>query len=112
MVKRMLSNADLDDVPVDEFDLRTAQIHRHPERQRPSPPLPTCSGAFTFASMDRYVHRASGYAFAVSASSARISNFETANAGENQRAWYTADGMTYLYPNEARRSTRATTGRL
>jgi hyaluronate lyase len=61
---------------------------------------PESRGAFAFASMDRFVHRAPGYAFAISASSARISNFETANAGENQKAWYTADGMTYLYPQD------------
>jgi hyaluronate lyase len=60
-------------------------------------PAAGLSGAFAFASMDRFVHRAPDYAFGVSASSSRISNFETANAGENQKAWYTADGLTSLY---------------
>lgn len=60
-------------------------------------PTAALQGAFPFTSMDRFVHHGPAWAFAVSASSARISNFETANAGENQKAWYTADGMTSLY---------------
>ncbi|MEU1972811.1 polysaccharide lyase 8 family protein [Microbacterium sp. NPDC019599] len=59
-------------------------------------------GARTFASMDRYVHRTSEYAFGVSSSSSRITNFETATNGENQKAWYTADGMTYLYTRDTK----------
>ena len=60
-------------------------------------PVESPLGAVTFSSMDRFVHRTNAYAFAVSTSSSRIKNFETAGSGENQNAWYTADGMTFLY---------------
>ncbi|MGC5224818.1 polysaccharide lyase 8 family protein [Micromonospora sp. DT81.3] len=63
-------------------------------------PGTTPVGAFAFSSMDRFVHRAKTYDFAVSGSSSRITNFETANTGENQKAWYTGDGMTYLYTDD------------
>lgn len=76
------------------MELRRAEVILGDGTLAPSGDL---RGAFPFASMDRFVHRAPAWAFAVSASSARISNFETANAGENQKAWYTADGMTSLY---------------
>ena len=54
------------------------------------------AGHFTFARMDRAVHRRPDFAFGISMSSKRIGNYEVINA-ENLRGWYTADGMTYLY---------------
>lgn len=56
-------------------------------------------GHFHFANMDRVVHRAPGYAFAISMYSKRIQNYEDMN-DENKKAWYTSDGMTYLYNND------------
>jgi hyaluronate lyase len=50
----------------------------------------------TFASMDRVVHRKSGYAFGISMYSNRIQNYEDMN-DENRKGWYTGEGMTYLY---------------
>jgi hyaluronate lyase len=49
-----------------------------------------------FPNMDRVVHSRPGFAFGISMSSARIFTYESIN-GENLRAWYTGDGMTYLY---------------
>lgn len=96
IVKRMLQDADLgayDAVSsIDEIESARALLGDESLAAAAAP-----LGAVTFASMDRYVHRSAGYAFGVSASSARITNFETASNGENQKAWYTADGMTYLY---------------
>lgn len=98
IVKRMLSSADLDAFRATSSisELRRSIVILDDASVAPATEP---RGAFAFPSMDRFVHRAPGYAFGVSASSARISNFETANAGENQKAWYTADGMTYLYPS-------------
>lgn len=49
-----------------------------------------------FSNMDRAVHQAVKYAFAISMHSSRTYNFESINE-ENGKAWHTADGMTYLY---------------
>lgn len=56
-------------------------------------------GHWNFANMDRVVHRGLGYAFALSMYSKRIQNYEDMN-DENKRAWYTSEGMTYLYNND------------
>jgi hyaluronate lyase len=56
-------------------------------------------GHWNFANMDRVVHRGPGYAFAISMYSKRIQNYEDMN-DENKKAWYTSDGMTYLYNND------------
>jgi len=45
------------------------------------------------------VHRGKGYAFGISMYSKRIQNYEDMN-DENKKAWYTSDGMTYLYNND------------
>ncbi|ANE47090.1 hypothetical protein SY83_13390 [Paenibacillus swuensis] len=49
-----------------------------------------------FASMDRVVHHRPGYAWGLSLSSSRCRKYECINQ-ENLKAWYTADGMLYLY---------------
>ncbi|MGF1766994.1 polysaccharide lyase 8 family protein [Enterovibrio makurazakiensis] len=55
-------------------------------------------GNFTYYNQDRVVHRKEGYAFTLALHSNRIGNFECgAGYTENTKAWYTADGMTYLY---------------
>ncbi|WNR45275.1 polysaccharide lyase 8 family protein [Paenibacillus roseipurpureus] len=56
-----------------------------------------------FASMDRVVHRRGSYAFGISMSSKRVGNYEDHHFNdENLRAWYTGDGMTYLYTPQDR----------
>ncbi|WP_120460135.1 polysaccharide lyase family 8 super-sandwich domain-containing protein [Paenibacillus aceti] len=50
------------------------------------------------SAMDRIVHHRPGYAYGISMSSARISNYEKGT--ENHKGWYTGDGMTYLYNND------------
>ncbi|WP_217556180.1 polysaccharide lyase family 8 super-sandwich domain-containing protein [Paenibacillus sp. GbtcB18] len=54
-----------------------------------------------FSAMDRVVHAREGYAYAISMSSSRISNYEGGINGEHTKGWYTGDGMTYLYNNDA-----------
>lgn len=49
-----------------------------------------------FGAMDRVVHLRPGWGFGLSMYSKRIANYESIN-NENLKAWYTADGMTYLY---------------
>ena len=61
---------------------------------------PALVGNFAFNGMDRAVQQASGYSFAVSMSSSRIANYEVISS-QNMRGWYTGDGMTYLYTNDA-----------
>lgn len=56
-------------------------------------------GHWNFANMDRVVHRTKDFAFAISMYSKRIQNYEDMN-DENKKAWYTSDGMTYLYNND------------
>lgn len=55
---------------------------------------PACSVAFN--AMDRAVHRRPGYAFALSRSSARISEYEYM-LGENLMPWFQGAGTHYLY---------------
>ncbi|MFD7180167.1 polysaccharide lyase 8 family protein [Streptomyces sp. NPDC059904] len=57
------------------------------------------TGHFSFADMDRVVHRRPGWALALSLSSKRIAAYEAGN-GENLHGWYTGDGMTYLYDGD------------
>ncbi|QYR20590.1 discoidin domain-containing protein [Paenibacillus sp. sptzw28] len=52
-----------------------------------------------YSSMDRAVQLQPGYGFGISMSSKRIANYESIN-NENYKAWYTADGMTYLYNSD------------
>ncbi|WP_152395201.1 polysaccharide lyase family 8 super-sandwich domain-containing protein [Paenibacillus guangzhouensis] len=52
-----------------------------------------------FPAMDRAVHLRPGFGFGISMTSKRIANYETGNS-ENLAAWYTGDGMTYLYNND------------
>lgn len=52
-----------------------------------------------YYNMDRSVYNRTNFAFAVSKSSKRISRYELTN-GENQKGWYTGDGMTYLYTDD------------
>ncbi len=54
-----------------------------------------------FGAMDRVVHVRPGFALGLAMSSARIENYETIN-GENLKAWYIGDGMTYLYDGDLR----------
>lgn len=46
--------------------------------------------------MDRAVHHKDDWSFGLSMSSSRIANYESIN-GNNEKGWYTGDGMTYLY---------------
>ncbi|MFD2081500.1 polysaccharide lyase 8 family protein [Actinopolymorpha cephalotaxi] len=62
-------------------------------------PRPEPVGHFAYNSMDRTVHRARGFAFAIAKSSKRVLNYEQMN-NENAKAWYTGDGMTYLYNDD------------
>ncbi|MER5254358.1 polysaccharide lyase 8 family protein [Streptomyces sp. NPDC002855] len=57
------------------------------------------TGHFTFADMDRVVHRRPGWALTLSLSSKRIAAYEAGN-GENLHGWYTGDGMAYLYDGD------------
>ena len=52
-----------------------------------------------FTGMDRAVQLRPGFGFGISMFSSRIYNFENAN-NENQSAWHTGDGMTYLYNSD------------
>lgn len=53
-------------------------------------------GSFVFGSMDRVAHLGAGFGLGLSMSSTRIYTYESINT-ENLHAWYTGDGMTYLY---------------
>ncbi len=53
-------------------------------------------GHHVFADMNRVVHRRTDWSFALSLDSKRIAAYECGN-GENYRAWYQGDGVTYLY---------------
>ncbi|MFE3448580.1 polysaccharide lyase 8 family protein [Nonomuraea sp. NPDC059194] len=53
-------------------------------------------GHHVFADMDRVAHRRPHWSFALSLDSKRIAGYECGN-GENYRAWYQGDGVTYLY---------------
>jgi hyaluronate lyase len=54
-------------------------------------------GQFHFYNMDRIVALRSGFGFGISMSSSRIANYENLFATSNLKAWFTGDGMTYLY---------------
>lgn len=62
-------------------------------------PRPEPIGHFAYNTMDRTVHRAEGFAFAIAKSSKRVQNYEQMN-DENAKGWYTGDGMTYLYNDD------------
>lgn len=52
-----------------------------------------------FAGMDRALLLRPGFGFGISMFSSRIGNYEAINA-ENNKGWYTGNGMTYLYNND------------
>ncbi|WP_020392673.1 polysaccharide lyase 8 family protein [Kribbella catacumbae] len=56
-------------------------------------------GHTLFASMDRSVHRRSGWAYSISMASRRIAYYESGN-GENEQGYHTGSGMTYLYDKD------------
>lgn len=59
------------------------------------------TGNKIFWGMDRAVGKNSkGGKVAIAMHSSRIGNYETMN-GENQRGWYTGDGMTYIYGKDS-----------
>ncbi len=58
-----------------------------------------------YSSMDRAVHVRPGFALGLAMSSSRIENYETIN-GENLKAWYSGDGMMYLYDNDLNQYTQ------
>lgn len=58
-------------------------------------------GNYTFAAMDRVVHSREDYTFGISMSSTRMANYEGSTNGEHTKGWYTGDGMTYLYNQDA-----------
>lgn len=60
-----------------------------------APVAPLDSARF-YASMDRGLRLAPGYAWGLSLSSSRIATFEYGN-GNNKKGWFTGLGMTYLY---------------
>lgn len=55
-----------------------------------------------FNNMDRVVHLRSGFGFGLSMTSSRIANYESM-WNQNKKAWYTGDGMTYLYNGDQKR---------
>ncbi len=62
-------------------------------------PAPEPDGHTLFASMDRSVHRRSGWAYAISMASRRIAYYESGN-GENEQGYHSGSGMTYLYDRD------------
>ncbi|MDF2838271.1 MAG: Hyaluronate lyase, partial [Paenibacillus sp.] len=58
-------------------------------------------GHYTFAAMDRVVHSREAFTFGISMSSTRMANYEGSTNGEHAKGWYTGDGMTYLYNQDA-----------
>jgi hyaluronate lyase len=62
-------------------------------------PAPETDGHTLFASMDRSVHRRSGWAYSISMASQRIAHYECGN-GENDQGWHSGSGMTYLYDRD------------
>jgi hyaluronate lyase len=56
-------------------------------------------GHTLFASMDRSVHRRSGWAYSISMASNRIAYYECGN-GENNQGFHSGSGMTYLYDQD------------
>jgi hyaluronate lyase len=62
-------------------------------------PAPERNSHTLFASMDRAVHRRSGWAYSISMASRRIGYYEAGN-GENDQGYHTGSGMTYLYDKD------------
>ncbi|WP_432889184.1 polysaccharide lyase 8 family protein [Kribbella sp. CA-245084] len=62
-------------------------------------PAAEADGHTLFASMDRSVHRRSGWAYSISMASRRIAHYECGN-GENDQGWHSGSGMTYLYDHD------------
>ncbi|TDU91239.1 hyaluronate lyase [Kribbella voronezhensis] len=62
-------------------------------------PAPERNGHTLFASMDRSVHRRSGWAYSISIASQRIAYYECGN-GENDQGFHSGSGMTYLYDKD------------
>jgi hyaluronate lyase len=62
-------------------------------------PAPERDGHTLFASMDRSVHRRSGWAYSISMASRRIAYYESGN-GENEQGYHSGSGMTYLYDKD------------
>lgn len=62
-------------------------------------PAPERDGHTLFASMDRSVHRRSGWAYSISMASRRIAYYEAGN-GENDQGYHSGSGMTYLYDRD------------
>ncbi|MFD3400495.1 polysaccharide lyase 8 family protein [Kribbella sp. NPDC058693] len=62
-------------------------------------PAAEADGHTLFASMDRSVHRRSGWAYSISMASRRIAYYECGN-GENNEGWHAGSGMTYLYDHD------------
>ncbi|QNE18745.1 polysaccharide lyase 8 family protein [Kribbella qitaiheensis] len=62
-------------------------------------PAPERDGHTLFASMDRSVHRRSGWAYSISMASSRIAYYECGN-GENDQGFHSGSGMTYLYDSD------------
>lgn len=56
-------------------------------------------GCTQFPNMDRVIHRAKGWAYAIAMASHRISYYECGN-NENLHGFHTGDGMTYLYDQD------------
>ncbi|GIP33996.1 polysaccharide lyase family 8 super-sandwich domain-containing protein [Paenibacillus sp. J2TS4] len=52
--------------------------------------------AYVYYTGDRVVQHRDNYAFGIAMSSSRIPTYSSLNQ-ENQKGWYTGDGMTYLY---------------
>ena len=59
-------------------------------------PKAELTGNYQFYNGDRVVHRTPEWTLDLAMHSYRIRNYEC-TMGENLRAWYTADGMTYIY---------------
>jgi hyaluronate lyase len=62
-------------------------------------PAPERDGHTLFASMDRSIHRRSGWAYSISMASRRIAYYECGN-GENNQGYHSGSGMTYLYDTD------------
>jgi uncharacterized repeat protein (TIGR02543 family) len=62
--------------------------------------------ARVYGGMDRAVKTNADYSFGVAMSSYRIGAYESITK-RNVRAWYTGDGMTYLYTNDLKKYTDA-----
>ncbi|WP_246608445.1 polysaccharide lyase family 8 super-sandwich domain-containing protein [Paenibacillus agaridevorans] len=56
---------------------------------------------YALTAMDRIVHSREAFTFGISMSSTRIANYEGSTNGEHTKGWYTGDGMTYLYNQDA-----------